>query len=61
MLQLMTRFFKRKQPDPLIESLLKVKSLRVVGRGGLAQDVSEVYESDNFKKAQKDATRIFNR
>lgn len=59
MLQFMTKLFNPRQPDPLLESLLRVKSLRVVGRGGLAQDASEVYESESFKKAQRDAVQIF--
>lgn len=44
-----------------MESLVAVKSIRVVGRGGLAQDPSEVYESDNFKKARREADIIMGR
>lgn len=51
----------RRPQDPLMESLVAVKSIRVVGRGGLAQDPSEVYESDNFKKARREADIIMGR
>lgn len=58
MIKHLFKLFTRPEKDPLLECLLAVKSIRVVGRGGLAQDASEVYESERFKKVQKQAKQI---
>ncbi|MFK4132241.1 hypothetical protein ACI2KR_08100 [Pseudomonas luteola] len=52
-------FSKRSaKQEALIRSLGQVKTLRVEGRGMVTQDVNEIYESESYQKAQKNAHRI---
>lgn len=53
----MFSFFKRKKNPAHDKSPLN-KTVRVVGRGGLQQDLEGIYESENFKKAQRNAHLI---
>lgn len=58
----MLSFFSRdNERDNICENFTGSKTLRMVGRGILKQDPSEVYESENYKKAQRNAHLIVNR
>jgi hypothetical protein len=56
-----SRFKRSEKRNEIVESLFAVRTVRIVGRGGLQQDPSEIYESENYKKAQRDAHLIVNR
>jgi hypothetical protein len=58
---MLSLFKSNKKRNEIVESLIAAKTVRVVGRGGLEQDPSEIYESENYKKAQRDAHLIVNR
>lgn len=47
--------------DMYMKQMGGVKKLRVVGSGMLEQDVSEIYKSESYQKAQRQASRVLSK
>jgi hypothetical protein len=59
----MFNFFKRKRKkeEGILSDLGPNSTVRVVGRGGFQQDPQEIYDSENYKRAQAAAHLIVRR
>ena len=47
--------------DDYMKSRGGMRNVRVVGRGGIEQDISEIYNSSSYKEAQHTADSVISR